>query len=119
MSSRTERALIKTRAAYEKAKETYVNTRSQWVIASKAEYAAKTAFLESETRENQAAFKNAEKLSDALYDLRARHAREMIALEKLAALKRRQHEDFLERKAWRDGATARAEQRRPKARMPV
>jgi hypothetical protein len=107
MSSRTERALIKTRAAYEKAKETYANTRFQWVIASKAEYTAKTAFLESESRENRAAFKNAEKLSDALYDLSVRHAREMISLEKLPALKRRQHEDFLERKAWRDTAASR------------
>ena len=107
MSSRTERALIKTNAAYEKAKETYANTVSEWVIASKAEYAATTAFLESQTRDNRAAFKNAMKLSDALYDLRVRHAREMIVLEKLAALKRRQHEDFLERKAWRDGAAAR------------
>jgi hypothetical protein len=107
MSSRTERALIKTSAAYEKAKETYTNTHSEWVIASEAKYIAKTAFLESETRENRAAFKNAEKLLDALYDLRVRHAKEMIALEKLAALKRRQHEEFLERKAWRDGAAAR------------
>ena len=119
MSSRTERALIKACAVYKKAKETYTNTHSEWVIASKAEYTAKAAFLTAETRENRAALKNAQKLSYALYDLRARHAKEMIALQILAALKGRQHEDFLDRKARRDGATARAEQRRPEARTPV
>jgi type IV secretory pathway VirB4 component len=119
MSSRSERALIKARAAYETAADTYDHTRSEWSLASKAKYAANKAFDAAHTRENRAALRNAEKLVEALLILMTRQGKEMLTLEEIRHLKYRQHVDFLDRKAWRDGATARAEQRRAEARKPV
>ena len=109
MSSRSERALIKARAAYETAADTYEHTRSEWSLASKAEYAANKAFDTSQIRENRVALKNAEKLAEALLILMTRQGKEMLALEKIRDLKYRQHVDFLERQARRDEAAARRE----------
>ena len=109
MSSRSERALIKARVAYETAADTYEHTRSEWSLASKAEYAANKAFDTSQIRENRVALKNAEKLAEALLILMTRQGKEMLALEKIRDLKYRQHVDFLERQAWRDEAAARRE----------
>ena len=112
MSSRSERALIKARAAYATAADTYDHTRSEWSLASKAEYAADKAFDAAHTRENRAALRNAEKLAEALLILMTRQGKEMLTLEKIRDLKYRQHVDFLERQAQRDEAAARREAKR-------
>ena len=107
MACRSERSLIKARAAYKKADETYINTRSEWKRAHEAHYAAEEAVAADPSKENRAALKNAVKLSEALHSLMTTQGREVLRLGDEFSLKCRQHEDFLERKAWRDGAAER------------